>query len=118
MKVVMNLLVVVEPWQMAEWEEETGGQRHHRETALTSIVDCLRKRSSIAAVTSVVPRFILLRTRPARWASIRTRIRTLIMYKDGRFARHLHLQSRREYDRERLRRHLKRRNEIGVLEPW
>ncbi len=31
LKVVMNLLVVVEPWQMAEWEEETGGQRHHRE---------------------------------------------------------------------------------------
>ncbi len=31
LKVVMNLLVVVEPWQMAQWEDETGGQRHHRE---------------------------------------------------------------------------------------
>ncbi len=30
LKVVMNLLVVVEPWQMAQWEE-TGGQRHHPE---------------------------------------------------------------------------------------
>ncbi len=29
---------------------------------------------SIAAITSVAPRFILLRMRPARWASIRTRI--------------------------------------------
>ncbi len=72
-----------------------------RETALTSIVDCSSKRSSIAEVTSVVPRFILLRTRPARWASIRTKISTLIMYKDGRFA---NLQRRREYDLEYRRR--------------
>ncbi len=28
---VITLGVVVESWQMVQWEEETGGQRHYRE---------------------------------------------------------------------------------------
>ncbi len=46
---------------------------------------------------SVVPRFILLRTRPARWVSIRTRISNLQRRKES------------TGDGERLRRYLKRR---------
>ncbi len=77
-------------------------------------MDCSSKHSSIAAVTSVVPRFILLRTTPARWASNSNKNKYLIMYKDGRFA---HLQRRRSTtestgDGERLQRHLKRKKQI------
>ncbi len=62
LKVVMNLFFVVAR-ALAEGPMGGGDWRPVAplgETALTSIVNCSSKRSSIAAVTSVVPRFILL----------------------------------------------------------